>query len=119
MTTSERRTSPRFLLTTPVRVEFGSAIQRYQTINVSRGGVFIECPRPLSLGTEVLVRFEVPDAGKVNAYGVVRHRNPLVVAEPGQPERRVPGMGIMFTRIEGDGAQRLIEFIQKLSTPAP
>jgi len=116
--TSERRLQPRHLLETPVRIEFGSAILRYQAINISAGGVFIECPKPLPVGSALVVRFEIPGAGKVVAHGEVRHRQPLVVSQPGQPERSLPGMGIMFNRIEGDGAQRLVDFIKTLA-PAP
>jgi len=115
---SERRTQPRFLLNTPVRVEFGNTILRYQAINISGGGVYLECPKPLPVGTEVLVQFEIAGAGKVKAHGQVRHRNPIVVADAGQPERELTGMGVMFTRIEGDGAQRLIEYIKTLILPA-
>jgi type IV pilus assembly protein PilZ len=117
--TAERRAQPRFLLSTPVRVEFGRTILRYQAINVSGGGVYIECPKPLPVGTEVVVQFEIAGAGKVKAHGQVRHRNPITIADAGQPERTLNGMGIMFTRIEGDGAQRLIEFIKTLTTPMP
>jgi uncharacterized protein (TIGR02266 family) len=60
------------------------------TVNLSKGGIFIEAP-PLEVGTEVSLALEVPEVGRLDVQGVVawiREENSL-----GLPI----GMGIQFS----------------------
>ena len=111
----ERRAAPRVLISTTVRIEAGRAVQRYQSINLSSGGVFLETAAPLPIGSQCLLRFEMPGAGKVEAQGAIKHHQPLLVEDPGTPPRELPGMGISFVRIEGAGAQALADKIKELT----
>ncbi len=110
----ERRIAPRFEVTTKVKVESPRGIQRYQSLNLSTGGIFLESDKPLAIGTELVLKFDLPGEGAVLAKGVVKHHHPLIVtAEGGQ--KVLQGMGISFLRIEGDGSQALAEQIKKLT----
>jgi uncharacterized protein (TIGR02266 family) len=102
------------LVSTQVRVEVGSLIQRYTSINLSSGGVYLECETPLPIGSRVRLRFTLPGAGQVEAQGTVRHHRPFFVKE-GKNERTLRGMGIAFERVEGDGAQALADQIKILT----
>jgi len=113
--TDERRATPRELIMTTVRIEAGRLVQRYKSINLSSGGVFLETATPVDVGTQCVLRFEMPGAGKVEAHGVVKHHGPLCVQDPGTPMRDLAGMGISFVRIEGEGAQALADKIKELT----
>lgn len=111
----ERRTAPRFEITTKVKLESPRGIQRYNSLNLSTGGIFLESPKPLTIGTEITLKFDLPGAGAVDAKGVVKHHHPLVIFVEGVGEKVLNGMGISFLRIEGEGSQALAEQIKKLS----
>jgi len=111
----ERRSSPRFLVTTKVRLESGRTIQRYTSINLSSGGVYLESESPLAIGAQVFMKFDFPDAGAVEAHGVVKHHYPFLAEDPGLPVKELRGMGIAFVRVEGDGAQALADQIKALT----
>lgn len=114
----ERRTAPRVEIDTAVRVETARGIKRYNTLNLSTGGMYLECSSPLPVGTEILLKFDLPGAGKVEAQGVVKHHKPMVVKDAGQTETVLRGMGIAFLRIEGAGAQELADQIKALTLKA-
>jgi len=111
----ERRREPRILVETKVRLESGRSIQRYSSLNLSSGGIFLETGTPISVGSQVFLKFDLPDAGPVEAHGTVRHHSPLLVQDPGMPERELHGMGIGFVRVEGEGAQHLADQIKALT----
>ncbi|MBN2358709.1 MAG: PilZ domain-containing protein [Deltaproteobacteria bacterium] len=111
----DRRATPHVFIATTVRLEAGSALQRYKSINLSSEGVFLETAKPLAVGSQCLLRFEMPGAGKVEAHGVVKHHGPLRIQDPDQPARDLAGMGISFVRIEGAGAQALADQIKALT----
>lgn len=111
----ERRTAPRFEVETKVKVESPRGIQRYTSLNLSTGGIFLESEKPLPVGTEITLKFDLPGSGAVQAKGVVKHHHPLLVFIEGVGQKVLQGMGIAFLRLEGEGSQALAEQIKKLS----
>ncbi len=64
------------------------------SVNLSRGGLFLETTAEIPTGAPVTVDLEIPSAGQVSLNGVVAWRRGLEPAE-GQPEGP-PGIGIEF-----------------------
>ncbi len=74
------------------------------SLNLSRGGIFVETQHPLEPGTPLDVAFRVPGAGEVTLAGVVAWQR-----EPSSPDGP-PGVGVEFTDITA----QLGEFIDHL-----
>lgn len=64
------------------------------SVNLSRGGLFLETELDIPTGSPVTVDFDIPSAGQVSINGVVTWRRGPESAE-GQPEGP-PGLGIEF-----------------------
>ena len=64
------------------------------TANLSKGGLFIETSRPLTVGTDLLVKFSVPDSGPIEVRGHVAWIRPT--ASDGKPA----GMGVEFEHLD-------------------
>jgi len=64
------------------------------SVNLSRGGLFVETDADIPTGALVTVDLDIPTAGKVSLNGVVSWRRGIEIAE-GQPEGP-PGLGIEF-----------------------
>jgi uncharacterized protein (TIGR02266 family) len=64
------------------------------SVNLSRGGLFLETGADIPMGALVTVDLAIPSAGQVSLNGVVAWRRGLEMAE-GQPEGP-PGLGIEF-----------------------
>jgi uncharacterized protein (TIGR02266 family) len=96
-----RRTSPRVVLAIPITYRFGNTIASGLSINISTGGVAVRTTSPLEPGTEVKVRFKLPEGkGEVEAGAKVSWVDRLV------------GMGLEFTKVEGEHRRTLDEFVQ-------
>lgn len=67
------------------------------SVNLSRGGLFLETELDIPTGAAVTVDFDIPSAGQVSINGVVAWRRGAEKAE-GQPEGP-PGLGIEFQDI--------------------
>ncbi len=76
------------------------------SVNLSKGGVFLETPDLLALGTEVTLRLDVPDAGEFELVGVVAWvRN-------GSPDGLPDGMGIQLRELDeryGEAIDKMVE----------
>jgi uncharacterized protein (TIGR02266 family) len=96
-----RRSSPRVVLGIPVSYRFGNTIAAALTLNVSQGGVAVRTTSPLPVGTAVRLRFRLP-GGKIE-----------IVADASITwvDRRV-GMGLQFTKVDGDARAALDQFIE-------
>jgi uncharacterized protein (TIGR02266 family) len=64
------------------------------TSNLSKGGLFIDTERPLSVGTELLLRFTIPECGQIEVRGVVAWVRPVAM------EGKSPGMGVEFEQLD-------------------
>lgn len=100
----EQRRNIRFDKAFPVAIRseaFGesSAIAR----NVSAGGIMVELPEPLPLGTAVQVFFSVPDShARIVARGEVKNHYYLNFADPQGGLHALTGMGVRFTGFDSD-----------------
>jgi type IV pilus assembly protein PilZ len=64
------------------------------TANLSKGGLFIETERPLAAGTDLMLRFSIPDHGPIEVRGLVAWIRPAAV--DGKPA----GMGVEFEHLD-------------------
>jgi uncharacterized protein (TIGR02266 family) len=64
------------------------------SVNLSRGGLFLETTADIPTGAPITVELEIPTAGQVSLNGIVTWRRGTEVIE-GQPEGP-PGLGIEF-----------------------
>lgn len=102
-TQPDRRTSVRLPLELWMEEVSGDALYFRQTGNVSSGGVFFDRAIPHPEGTFVTLKFTLPgDPEMVVARGEV-------VSAAGAQDGL--GMNVKFTQIEGDGADRLEQYI--------
>jgi len=62
------------------------------SVNLSRGGLFLETTADIPTGALVTVDLEIPSAGQVSLNGVVAWRRDLAEGQPEGP----PGLGIEF-----------------------
>jgi len=99
---SERRWAPRYSFRTDLEIEWGSAVLRGITRDISSNGMFIESPDPLWVGAGFSAR-------------LVFNSNPVKIdcfvkrVEPGR------GMGVTVAAAEPSNQQRYLELIASLS----
>ena len=84
-------------------------------VNISRGGLFINTRKPLTVGTTVKLIVSLPDAAfPFDITGRVARVHPMD-ADPHQ----VPGMGIEFTDVDEEKKQRIEAFVTRLREALP
>lgn len=84
-------------------------------VNISRGGLFINTRKPLTVGTTVKLIVSLPDAAfPFDITGRVARVHPMD-AEPHQ----VPGMGIEFTDVDEEKKKRIEAFVHRLREALP
>src|SRR5262245_8044645 len=72
--------------------------------NISAGGMFVELPEPLPLGSPIRVHFAMPDSpGEIVARGEVKGHY-FVNFVDGSGPRAVTGMGVRFVGFD-EGAE--------------
>jgi hypothetical protein len=75
--------------------------------NISTGGMQIETPCVLPLGSEVRVRFQIPDSdASIVARAEVKNHYTFNYSEKGEP-RWARGMGVKFVEFVEDGDEEL------------
>jgi len=75
--------------------------------NISAGGILIEIPEPMPLGTEVRVHFWMPDSqASIIARGEVKNHYFLNFNDAGG-QRSLTGMAIKFYEFEADSQEIL------------
>jgi uncharacterized protein (TIGR02266 family) len=75
------------------------------TSNLSKGGLFIETDRPLLVGTELALRFTIPDVGPIEVRGSVAWVRPETM------EGKSPGMGVEFEHLDARHGQVIDEIV--------
>ena len=84
-------------------------------VNISRGGIFINTRKPLSVGTTVRLIISLPDAAfPFDLTGRVARVN-----EFDNPSNQVPGMGIEFLDVDDEKRQRIERFVDRLRKELP
>jgi hypothetical protein len=82
--------------------------------NVSAGGIFLELPDPLPLGSVVRVCFPVPDgSGDVVATGEVKNHY-FINYTQGGTSRAVAGMAVRFTSFENESHHVLADCLSRM-----
>ncbi len=85
----------------------------WQMRNLSRGGAYVEAPRPVRPGAELRIEFEVPGIEG-------RFRPSARVAWARAPGRGgPPGMGLHFLELDGPSARRLGRYVAQRALPLP
>jgi len=90
---SDRR-QPRLPISLAVAYRTAGAFLVSYSINLSKGGIFIETSQPLEPGEHVTVRFDVPGAGELEVAGVVAWVRQD--SADGLPD----GMGVQFEELD-------------------
>lgn len=99
----ERRWAPRYDFRAPLEIEWGSALLRANTRDVSSSGMFIESAETLWVGAGFTARLSLDYPVKVDCF--------VKRIEPGL------GMGVSVTISETPHQQRFQQLIASLSSP--
>jgi len=95
-----------------IQIQYQTADQFFKDYmqNLSSGGIFIETPHPLKVGTKLKVQFCLPKMKKeILADGVVVRKVDVGRSNPG-----LGGMGIQFSELNAEDKTSLDEYIQKM-----
>jgi type IV pilus assembly protein PilZ len=87
----------------------GSFLSDWAT-NISNGGLFINTRKPLPVGTDVKVLFQLPGA----AFPWELHGRVARVTEFDNAANMVPGMGIQFTDVDDAKKREIDVFVARL-----
>jgi uncharacterized protein (TIGR02266 family) len=75
------------------------------TSNLSKGGLFIETEKPLLVGTQLVLRFTIPDVGPIEVQGSVAWVRPEAM------EGKSPGMGVEFEHLDARHGQVIDDIV--------
>jgi hypothetical protein len=100
----ERRWAPRYAFRTAVEIEWGSAVLRASTRDISTNGMFIESPDTLWIGAGFTARLTLDHPVKVDCF--------VKRIEPGH------GMGVTVTLSEPKNQQQYHNLLDSLSRPS-
>lgn len=103
--TSERR-APRLPISLKVAYRTTGAFLVAYSVNLSKGGIFVETDTPLEVGEHVQLAFEVPGAGALSVEGVVAWVRQQ--SEDGLPG----GMGIQFEHLDQKYGQHIDHMVK-------
>lgn len=104
----ERRRERRFGLKVFVGLESEHNFYTGLSRNISSGGLFIATHRPLDMGAEVELLFQLPSGGPMHTHGQVTWVRP---ADPARPDR-APGMGVRFIDLSPEQSQQIRAFVR-------
>jgi uncharacterized protein (TIGR02266 family) len=88
------RRQPRLPINLRVQYRTAGAFLVSYSVNLSKGGIFLETREPLSVGETVSLDFEVPGAGQLQVDGVVAW------IRQGSTDGMPDGMGIQFQELD-------------------
>jgi type IV pilus assembly protein PilZ len=110
---ADRRRAPRVLV--DLEVDYASEenyLFAYIT-DISATGIFVRTTTPEDPGTQLNLRFQMPDAHeKIEIEGEVIWVNPY---RPGAPDNLHPGMGIRFVELDDETREQLLELIRRFA----
>ncbi len=102
----DRRYDRRIPLQIKVLVEEEGALKTYQSLNISRGGLFLETEAPKTIDTIIKMELVFSDQERLSMDGKV-----VWVSYPHQSSSYVPGMGIKFIELNSEKVEKLGEII--------
>ncbi len=98
---SEDRRQPRLPISLKVAYRTAGAFLVSYSVNLSKGGIFLETAQPLAVGETVSLGFEVPGAGDLQVEGVVAW------VRQGSTDGMPDGMGIQFQTLDERYGERI------------
>jgi len=101
----ERRWAPRYSFRADLEIEWGSAVLRGNTRDISSNGMFIEASDPLWLGAGFTARLTLDRPVKLNCF--------VKRIEPGR------GMGVSLAVPETESQKLFEDLLSSLSNPRP
>jgi type IV pilus assembly protein PilZ len=107
-----RRRSNRVEVTWQVDCETEDTFLYAYITNISEMGIFVKTEKPLSVGTELVLRF-APESSEETfvLHGIVQWINPV------RPlgENLNPGMGIRFQSLKPEERERIVEAVRTIA----
>ena len=100
----ERRWAPRYSFRTGLEIEWGSAVLRGNTRDISSNGMFIEAPDTLWVGAGFTARLHLPQPVQVDCL--------VKRVEPGS------GMGVSVALPESESQKLYHDLLSSLSPPS-
>jgi uncharacterized protein (TIGR02266 family) len=88
------RRSPRLPIKLRVEYRTAGAFLVSYSVNLSKGGIFVETPSPLPVGSQLELQFEVPGAGELTVEGLVAW------VRQGEFDGLPDGMGVQFDQLD-------------------
>lgn len=79
------------------------------SINLSKGGIFIETTEPLEIGTPLELKLEVPGLGNLKLHGVVAWVRKAPLGE------LPPGMGVRFESLDGRYGEIIDDMVRRFA----
>jgi len=101
----ERRWAPRYAFRAPLEIEWGSAVLRGSTRDISSNGMFIESTDPLWVGAGFTARIAIEQPVQIDCF--------VKRVEPGR------GMGVVVNVTDQAHQQRFQDLLDSLSTNIP
>jgi len=102
---SDKRKTHRVKKTVKSEVRAEDSITLSSSVDLSKGGIFISTPEPLSNGSNVNLTIFIPGTGEVEVRGVVK----WIRGDESQGGKA--GMGIEFIDVNEDISKKLDELI--------
>ena len=99
----ERRWAPRYAFRAGLEIEWGSAVLRGNTRDISSNGMFIEVPDTLWVGAGFAARLHLPQPVKLNCQ--------VKRVEPGR------GMGVSVALAETESLKAYSDLLSSLTPP--
>lgn len=117
MSDQQKRRSPRYRVAVPVTfLDSKSGQSEHRTVDVSRGGVFVQSEMPRAIRQLVRLKLEVPPVGApVEVHGMVVH---VITPDEASANGTTPGMGIEFFGFGGDPRQIWEDFLRSVQSGA-
>ena len=100
----ERRWAPRYVFRAGLEIEWGSAVLRGNTRDISSNGMFIEVPDTLWIGAGFTARLHLPQPVKLDCQ--------VKRVEPGH------GMGVSVALAESESQKAYNDLLSSLTPPA-
>lgn len=101
----ERRWAPRYSFRADLEIEWGSAVLRGSTRDISANGMFIEAPDPLWVGAGFTARLNLAQPVKLDCF--------VKRIEPGR------GMGVSVAVSESESQKLYRDLLSSLTPPCP
>ncbi len=106
-TADHRRSSPRVALNAEVDLSSDTNFFNGFSTDIAMGGLFVATLNAMPVGTEVALKFKMPNGKEIQANGEVRW---LRAFDERCPEM-LPGMGVQFVDLDNAARTAIAEFI--------